>query len=265
MSARTQILDALRQLLPSFAMSDGSIEAKIVDVVGTYADSEAIERNNSVAVIQRALATQRITTRDYYRRKAVEFQFGDMTVDDPVNYLAYYENVDLEKRIIKQAYIIGEFPSFSLLVNAVDGSGNLRALTAEELAAFRSYFEAFQPLGLELNINSLPVAVVSDPGIIVYIRAGSDANDAAQQINANLLAYQSEFRQNNTVSLSEIENVIQRYEGVLAVGWSSPHATEVQLDGTTRDTVPVQGVFNIVNGAFRFGTTITVDMIRVIT
>ena len=74
MGAITTIMQALQAFLPTFARSDGSIEAKIIDVVGTYADSEAIERRNTLDAINNALANQRITTKEYYRRKAVMFQ-----------------------------------------------------------------------------------------------------------------------------------------------------------------------------------------------
>lgn len=51
---------ALQKLLPSFAKSNGSIEAKIIDVVGTFADTEKIERENTLAAINAALASQKL-------------------------------------------------------------------------------------------------------------------------------------------------------------------------------------------------------------
>lgn len=264
MSALNTIMDALQNLIPSFAKSTGSVEAKIIDVVGTYADSEAIERTNTLNVIMNALANQRITTKDYYRRKAVAFQSGDILEYDPINFGGYYTTVNPENQIIKQAYVIGEYPNYTMLVNAVGTDGHLRKLTSAELASFKTYFQAFQPLGLEININSLSVAMITDPDMIVYVRAGTDAQAAVDAITANLLAYESSFRPSNTVSLSEIEDVIQQYSGVRAVGWGNPVASEQQLDGTIRTTYPVQGIFNLVNGAFTFATPITTDMIKVL-
>lgn len=264
MSARDTILSALRLVFPTFAASDGSVEAKMIDVVGTYADSEAIERQNSVNVINDALANQRITTRDYYRRKSVAFQMGDAIAYDPVNFGAYYPVVDPAKQIIKQAYIVGAYPLFTLLVNAIGGDGHLRALTELEISAFRTYFQAFQPLGMNITVNSMDVAKISDPGIVVYIRAGADAATVASQINAALIAYESEFRLNNTVTLSEIEDVMQRVDGVRAIGWSTPTATETRIDGTTVTVTPDKGVFPVQNGAFTFTTEITTANISVI-
>ncbi len=264
MSARDTILDAIRTLLPSFAVSDGSVEAKMVDAVGTYADSEAIERQNSINVINDALARQRVTTRDYYRRKAVEFQNGDALTYDPVDYHAYYEVVDTSRRLIKQANIIGTYPYFTLLVNKTNSDGRLQPLISGEIAAFRTYFEAFQPLGLAINIASLAVAQITDPSLRIYIQAGADAGEVAFQINANLLAYESEFRPANAVTLSEIEDVIQRVPQVRAVGWGSPRALETLIDGTTRTTYPSQGVFSLESGAFSFRTDVTPAMLHVL-
>ena len=264
MGAVNTILDALQKLIPSFAKSDGTIEAKIIDVVGTYADTEAIERQNTLRTINEALANQRVTTKDYYRRKAVAFQLGDMLAYDPVSFLAYYPTIDEERRLVKQAYIVGSYPNFTLLVNAIGSDGHLRVMTPDELNSFCTYFEAYQPLGLELNINSLEVAKITDPDLIIYVQAGVDAGDAVDKIKANLLAYESTFRQTNAVSLSEIEDVIQQYDGVRAVGWGNPIANEQQIDGTTRQSYPVQGVFNLTNGAFTFATEITTGMIKVL-
>lgn len=265
MSMLDVIIAGLSEVLPGFNNSDGSIENKIINVVGTVADTYDIERNSTIDVINTALANQRNTSKGYYRRKASEFQQGDTILYDPVNQGAYYDPVNPENQIIKQAYIVGSNPNWTLLVNALDASGHLRVLTADELAAFRTYFDEFQPLGLELNIASMEVAKISDPNMVIYVRPGTDAGDAASQINAALTAYEATFRQTNAVSLTEIVDVIQQYPGVRAVGWDNPVATEVQLDGTTRETYPIKGVFDLTNGAFTFNTEITPEMIKTLT
>lgn len=263
MGAVTTIMNALQVLLPSFAKSNASIEAKIIDVVGTFADTEKIERDNTLAAINAALASQKITTVEYYRRKAVAFQQGDTLVYDPVNQGGYYETINEQNQIVKQAYIIGEYPIFTLLVNKIGGDGHLTTLTADELASFKTYFQAFQPLGLNLNITSLQVAQITDPGIIIYVRAGSDAATVASQINANLIANESVLRTTNKVSLSEIEDIIQKQSDVLAIAFSDQlMATEQQLDGSTVQVKPSQGLFNLTNGAFTFATEITTSMIK---
>lgn len=152
MNAIDIIVNALKSALPSLGISAGTIERKMIDVFGSVADTYRRDLSDTKDAINRALAEQRITTRDYYRRRAVEFQIDDELKYDPVTFLPYYERVDDEKRIIKQAYIIGEFPNYTIIVNTVDkGTGMLRALTKHELASFTTYFSAFLPLGLELT------------------------------------------------------------------------------------------------------------------
>lgn len=262
MGAVNTILAALRVMMPEFAKSDASVEGKIIDIVGTFADTEKLERDNTLEVINTALASQKVTTVEYYRRKAVAFQNNDVLVYDPVNQGGYYAVVDPEKQIIKQAYIVGAYPRYSLLVNAIAPDGHLRILTANELASFRTYFAAFQPIGLNLNIASLEVAKISDPGLTIYIRPGADAASAAAQIQANLTAHESVLRDSNTVSLTEIEDVIQKCPDVRAVGFDNPVATETTLSGATVQVGPENGIFRLTNGAFTFTTPITVDLIK---
>lgn len=262
MGAAKTIRDALARFMPSLTLSNATIEAKIVDVVGSYADSEALERQNTLNVINDALARQKVTSIDYYRRKAVEFQLGDNLVYDPITFGGYYENVDPEKRIIKQAYIVGAYPVFSLLVNKLDGAGHLTTLTADELASFTTYFAAFQPLGLSMGIASLDPAVLYDNSLIVYVRAGTDSTETADAINAAFTANESVLRNTNVLSLTEISDIIQSVDGVTAVAFGDIYAQEVGIDGVSRVVRPSKGLFNLTAGAFRFGTTVTPDMIK---
>lgn len=259
-----KIMDALNVILPGFIKSNAQIEAKIIDATEAFAASEAIERQRTLDLINSALANQKITTVEYYRRKAVAFQKGDILIYDSINQGGYYDPVDPESQIIKQAYITGTYPNFTLLVNAVDSNGHLRKLDADELASFKTYFEAFQPIGMEINITSLSVAQVTDPGLSIYVRSGTDAGAAASAIQANLTAHESVLRTSNAVTLTEIEDVIQQYSQVVAVGFGNIQATEQALDGSTRTVTPVNGVFDLTNGAFTFATPITTSMIKVL-
>lgn len=258
------IMDALNVLVPNFIKSNAQIEAKIIDATEAFAASEAIERQRTLDQINSALASQKVTTVEYYRRKAVAFQKGDILVYDPINQGGYYDPVDPESQIIKQAYIVGSYPNYTLLVNAIDDQGHLRKLDADELASFKTYFEAFQPLGMNININSLSVAQITDPGLSIYVRSGTDAGAAVSAIQANLTAHESVLRTSNAVTLTEIVDVIQQYPQVTAVGFGSIKATEQALDGSTRTVTPVNGVFDLTNGAFTFATPITTAMIKVL-
>lgn len=266
MGAVTKIREALAIAIPSLAESSAAIEQKIIDVVGTYADSEALERENTLNVINRALAEQKVTTVDYYRKKASEYQQGDALSYDSVNFGAFYETVDPDKQIVKSVYIVGRHPEYSLLVNKVDtATGRLTTLTEAELNGFKAYFAAFQPIGLNLTINSLPVARIYDSSLTIYVEAGTDANEAAQQINANLIAAESKYRPLNALSMTEIADIIQQFAGVRAVYFGNPYAKETGLDGQSETTVyPDRGIFRLTTGAFTFATEVTTDMIKIL-
>jgi len=263
MSGLDTIMNALMSLRPDFAKSDGSIEAKIIDVVGSYADSEAIERRNTLNVINKALASQKVTTINYYRQKAIEFQMGDDLLYDNVNQGGYYKPIRPENRIVKQASIVGEHPSYNLLVNAIGNDGHLRKLDPAEIASFKTYFQAFQPVGLHLGIYSPDVAKIYDNNIKIYIRKGADATAVIKNVKANLVAYESVLRPFNSVSLTEIEDVIQKEPSVAAVGFNDPYAEETDMYEVTHQRTPINGVFRLFNGAFTFGTEISINNIEV--
>lgn len=258
------IMTGLQAAIPHFAPTNGEFEAKLIDVVGTYADTEAFERNRTLDIINQALASQKVTTIEYYRRKAVAFQMGDQLIYDPITFAGYYDPINPENQIVVQAYIVGQVPDFTMLINGVDANGHLRKLTDTEVAAFRTYFTAFQPLGLEITIISLDVAIIYDSDIVIHVRAGSNAADVVDNIISALTAYESTFRTTNAVTLTELENIFESVDGVTAVGFSDPYAVETGIDGVTRTVRPVEGVFNLTAGAFTFGSDITVDNIKVI-
>ena len=261
MGAATVIRNILADVLPSLA-SNASIESKIIDAVGTVADTYVLERENTEQVIRGALASQKVTGVEYYRRKAVEFQSGSDLIYDNITMAGYYEKIVPSAQTIKQAYITGTFPSYHLLVNKIGSDGHLAALTANELSAFSTYFAAFQPLGMSLHIASLAPAVITDAGLVVYVQPGTNAATAATQINDAFKANESTLRRTNIVALSELEDIIQSVSGVKAVGWNNPTATDTLLSGSTQTVPLTDGLFILTGGAFVFGTEVQATMIK---
>lgn len=270
MGAVDKIRNALRTALPSLAVSNGSIEQKIIDVVGTYADSEAIERENTLTTIRTALANQKTTSIEYYRRKAVEFQvdtpIDEATMLDPVNFGFRYDSVDPAKQIIKQACIVGDFPNYVMRVNKFDEAiQRLAPLSQDELNSFDDYFAYFQPLGLNMDIQSYPPAVITDPNLVVYIAGGYDSFAIAQDINQAFIDKQKELRRTNTVTISELVDTIQGIAGVRAVGFSQQlSALDTNLQGVETTVIPVAGIFKLFTNAFVFGTEVTSEMIKIL-
>lgn len=277
MGAVDKILATLRTVLPTLAVSNGSIEQKIIDVVGTYADSEAIERENTLTTIRTALADQKITNIEYYRRKAVEFQvdtpINEETMLDPVNFGLRYTTIDPAKQIVKQACIVGTFPNYVMRVNKFDETTQqlakltegLDGETSNELAAFRTYFSYFQPLGLDIDIQTKAPAIITDPNLVVYIAGGYDGVAIANEINALFVEKQKELRKTNKVTISELVDTVQSIAGVRAVGFShSLSATDTNLQNVEVTIFPEAGIFNLFTNAFVFGTEITADMIKVL-
>jgi hypothetical protein len=270
MGAVDKIRNALRTALPSLAVSSGSIEQKIIDVVGTYADSEAIERENTLTTIRTALAEQKTTSIEYYRRKAVEFQvdtpIDEATMLDPVNFGFRYTEIDPAKQIVKQACIVGDFPNYVMRVNKFDeATQRLAPLSQSELDSFDDYFAYFQPLGMNMDVQTKDPAIITDPNLVVYIAGGYDGATVAQEINKAFIDKQKVLRKTNKVTLSELVDTIQNINGVRAVGFSSAlSATDTNLQGDPVTIVPEAGIFNLFTNAFVFDTSVTADMIKVL-
>lgn len=270
MGAVDKILTALRTALPTLAVSNGSIEQKIIDVVGTYADSEAIERENTLTTIRTALADQKITNIEYYRRKAVEFQvdtpIDEATMLDPVNFGLRYTTIDPAKQIVKQACIVGTFPNYVMRVNKFDETAQrLAPLSDDELNSFDDYFAYFQPLGLNMDVQTKAPAIITDPNLVIYIAGGYDGVAIANEINALFVEKQKELRKTNKVTISELVDTIQSIAGVRAVGFSrSLSATDTNLQNVGVTIFPEAGIFNLFTNAFVFGTEVTADMIKVL-
>ena len=282
MGAVDKILAALRRqdvFGMHFAKSSASIEAKIIDVVGTYADSEAIERENTLNVISNALASQKVTGVEYYRRKAVEYQPNSTLAFDSVNQGAYYPDFDPNQQLVKQACIVGDFPRYALRVNKIGENGHLVKLTeglegeeSNELAGFASYFEHFQPLGLTLAIQTFAVARISDPNLVVYIQPGYDAQSIAASINEAFKNLESVLRTTNKVSVTELSDTIQSVQGVRAVAFS-PALSAIDTNTSGQEVIvqPEQGLFNLTTNAFSFVNRhdetqppVTAEMIKVL-
>lgn len=262
MGAVDVIKSALRAAgLTAIADSNGAIEQKIIDVVGTYADSEAIERENSVTTIRTALAEQKITNIEYYRRKAVEFQIGveidEETMLDPVNFGLRYTSIDPAKQIIKQACIVGSFPDYVMRVNKFDETTQrLAPLTNDELNSFDDYFAYFQPLGLNMSVQSKNPAVLTDPNLVVYIASGYDGVKVKEEIEQAFVDAQKVLRKTNKVTISELVDTIQSVAGVRAVGFSSLlKARDTNLQNVEVDIRPNEGLFNLFTNAFVFDST----------
>jgi phage-related protein len=115
---------------------------------------------------------------------------------------------------------------------------------------------------MDINVQSLEAAKISDDGIQIYVRAGADLQAVLDGVKANLLAHEVTLRPFNTVTLSEIEDVIQLHESVHAVGWDNPKALETLLNGSTQTTYPNLGVFELVSGVFTFDTDLQIDNIQ---
>lgn len=172
--------------------SDAAIYNKIAQAVGIPIDNTITEFANSEARILNIISTQRYGRAAYYTAAAKAFQYGDDLVVDPVTFDDVYAVINPLKQIISQAAFEdqGNGALFLKVATLDTVSGNLLALNADQLAAFKNYFVNYQIPGLPISIISTNPNVFSFNAVCTYQKTYD-----LSALKTNLQAALTTFRQ----------------------------------------------------------------------
>ena len=171
--------------------------------------------------IEELIALNKIHTPIWYKKKALEFQFGMDLVDEA----DYYDNngIDeslvLDSKIIKQASVSEVAGRLKIKV-AKEVSGVLVELSPVELASFMAYIQLIKDAGTRIEIISRPPDVFKfsldlyfNPLILGANGARLDGNSPTPVIDATKeFLYQLEF--NGEFILTKLTDYIQKVDGV---------------------------------------------------
>lgn len=261
--------DLIQSNLVALGFTNPSAEAiynKFAEGAGIPMDNTLTELANSESIITNLLISQYGNGKAlYYVQAALAFQFGDdlsvnMTIN-PVTGIPYlndiYAVIDTTKQIIAQA-AFEEIPSGNatqlvLKVATTDMSGNLVALSPDQLTAFTNYFLTFQVPGLPVSVNSTAANVLNFMSTATYLSA-YDLPTLQSNISAALAAYKVQ-------PLSQVQpgSGTQSFNGVLYINLlqdyveqNTPGLKDFFCFATTIDGAPFSGFVALGAGYFNY-------------
>lgn len=169
----------IKSNLVAMGFDNPSAEAvynKIAQGLGITVDNTLQEFTNSENRILNTVSTKNYGKADYYTGKAKAFQLGDDLAVDPVTLDYYYPIINAQKKIINQAafeeLVNGNNVQLFLKVATLNTlTGDLQPLTVPQLAAFSSYFENFEILGLPVAIISLAPNVLTFKSVCTFLKS----------------------------------------------------------------------------------------------
>lgn len=173
-----------------------------------------------ITACERLAAETESGTPAWYRRKALEFQYGDQL--DTVNNRPQYPTVNAQNRIIKLAAI----------VEAVDGrifvkvsklqAGNPVPLTAPEKTAFTEYTQRIKFAGTRITVVSQPADDLFI-GYRVFVdslqinTSGVRISDGTRPVDDAINVFLAAMPYDGILHMDSLTDAIQRVDGVTHV------------------------------------------------
>jgi len=176
-----------------------------------------------------ALAT-RYGTKEWWWKKALEFQYGDQSVvidDQSVG----YQTQDATKQIIKYAAISQENNTVYIKVAKEDG-GTLGKLATGELDAFNAYLQNVKPAGINVVAQSYDADVLS-MGVTLYVSPERIPSTVIEEAKTKIKEYINNIKFGGVVNCNRMIDALQEVEGVKDVVLRSVKigSAEVQREG----------------------------------
>ncbi|GAA4271622.1 nucleotidyltransferase [Aquimarina gracilis] len=178
--------------------------------------------------IEELISLNQIGTARWYRKKALDFQFGFSLGESDV-----YDNTGVEQskvlasKIVKYA-AVQEVGNVLVIKVAKEQGGDLAQLDQElELPAFRRYMELIRYAGVRINVVSQPADTLKLILNIAYdsqvldengIRIVGKEGEPDEPVNAAIQDFLYNLEFNGSLILSKLDDRLQRIDGVL---WSS--------------------------------------------
>ena len=199
----------------------------------------------------------------WYRTKALEFQYGHDLVTDQ----DYYDNTGIPtelveaSKIIKQSAVTDSDEAGRIIVKiAGEDNGKLAPISNEQQSSVVAYFKDIKWAGTNINvINNLPDRLLLD--IVIYRNAlvldsqGNSIKNGGKPVEAALLEYMKELPFDGELILTHLIDKLQAVEGVVNVhlvsassSWIDPTIADYGTPtGISVKRVPESGYYEIVN------------------
>lgn len=182
------------------------------------------EISHTMTVILEEIAKRKYGSQPWYVAMAKQFQFGDTITW--LDGLFFYETINLDARIIKQAAAVKISQGVRLKV-AVDNSGELGPASTPVVEALNSYFNdqtiGIKPAGVHLVITStvpdllkLGVRIIRNPQVLSATGEQLSA-PGTFPVEDSINNYVQYLPFNGEFNITALEDAIQKVDGVIDV------------------------------------------------
>lgn len=187
----------------------------------------------------------------WYAEESKKFQYGYSMVWD--GYCYAYETIDTDAQIIKYAAASQSGGTINLKVAKKDESG-LIPLTAEEKAAFETFWNYWRDAGVNIEVISMPADLLKIDMTIVRDRLVLNSNNQLLRdtniypIDDAIDNFISNLEFNGILRLSELAAAIKAAEGVVDVKINSAQwkpSTATEYTNIDMEIIPDSGYFKI--------------------
>ena len=224
-----------------------SLFYKIARAVAISIDVTDAEIENTKAIIDNIIGTQRYGRSGYYTSNALAFQYGDNLIVDPYTLDLVYATIDPDKQIIKQAAfdvaISGGAQILTLKVAKLDPDTNtLVKLTPTEKTAFDGYFLSYEIPGLPVTKVSNDANIFGFNALVSYYST-YDYNTIVTSVIAALYAFRDDYTFDGVLYVNDLEIYIKN---------NVPGVRNVSLSNTEIDSVAFAGSQKLSSGYFNY-------------
>lgn len=236
--------------------SSTAIYNKIAEAVGVTVDETVTEISNTEQSILDIINTQRYGKSGYYTSNALAFQYGDNLIIDPITFDYVYAVIDPTKQIINQAAFqeikAGNSSQLFLKIATIDPiTGQLIALSAPQLSAFKSYFQVFEIPGIPISIISAAGNVINFLSTCTYFSTYDLPTLQTNLVNA-LTAFKNSFEFNGEFFDGDLETYIKA---------NVPGVRDFYIFNTSIDGTPFGGSQSLPSGYFNYDSSVVPNIV----
>jgi hypothetical protein len=228
-----------------------SIETLMIYIVGLAIWTlEKIVDAFSIEVDSRIEAAY-ITSLRWYHAAALAYQAGDVLTYNPLTYKVGYALIDETKKILKFAAVKEVIPTSSserTILQIKVSKANKQALTAEELAPFKSYMQCVGAAGMAYEITSgVPVAVAFNLSIVRDPLLLGDTVAGRASIASAISTYLDNLDYGGEISTSGVITAVMGVAGVKDMRYNHAIITAANVDDVRIDSVTGAFILDNVN------------------
>lgn len=213
------------------------------------------------AEIDTAILEQKSGTKNWYKNKSLNFQYGfDLLTDSDVfdNGTATIEEIEAS-RIVKYCSVKESNESNRLIVKIASESNEvLEPLTVDEFESFTAFIEEIKYAGVKIKVVNNPadklvldLMVFRDP--LVLSDTGMSILNGNQPVEDRIKAYMKELPFNGELVLNDMIEQLRKVPGVNNVHITAANSSNFNIDSYTDFTtfnisrIPEAGYFKIEN------------------